>query len=439
VLYGFARVRSSRNKDLNKKEQIGESDMAKPKVIVQMYPVLPAENEEDRAAKRPIGRNSDLYNRVLHDSNDIVKAADQMGAWAVSTIEHHLHSEGYELAPNPGVVNAMWSQHVENARVGTIGYVAATRDPIRMAEEMVILDHMTNGKYFAGFARGYQARWAHILGQYVDAQATSSDGGEVDERNRELFEERVMQVVDCWREETVSFDGKYYKAPYPYDTGVANFPAAGVAQRMGAAGEIDDDGSTVRRVSVVPKPYQDPHPPVFVAVSSSPDSIRFCARNGFSPVYFTPTDHLIELTNIYVDEGRKHGRDLQFGANQTIVRWPHFSRDKAHFRQQLSDYDAEFYKNIYGSFFPFLVDGVDSQDALVDRMVDTGIFIGGTVEDTIAEWKHTCERIPAEYICLIWHYAQCPKETVIEELEIFMEKVLPELEIPDYDQVQAAE
>jgi len=404
-----------------------------------MYPVLPAENEADRAAKRPIGRNSDLYNRVLHDSIDIVKAADQMGAWAVSTIEHHLHSEGYELAPNPGVVNAMWSQHVKNARVGAIGYVAATRDPIRMAEEMAILDHMTNGKYFAGFARGYQARWAHILGQYVDAQATSSDGGEVDERNRELFEERVLQVVDCWREETVSFDGKYYKAPYPYDTGVANFPAAGVAQRMGAPGEIDADGTTVRRVSVVPKPYQDPHPPVFVAVSSSPDSIRFCARNGFSPVYFTPTDHLIELANIYVDEGRKHGRDLQFGANQTIVRWPHFSRDKAHFRQQLNDYDAEFYKNIYGSFFPFLVDGVDTQDALIDRMVDTGIFIGGSLEDTIAEWKHTYERIPAEYICLIWHYAQCPKEKVIEELEIFMEKVLPELEIPDYDQVQAAE
>ena len=29
--------------------------MAKPKVIVQMYPVMPAENEDDRAAKRPIG------------------------------------------------------------------------------------------------------------------------------------------------------------------------------------------------------------------------------------------------------------------------------------------------------------------------------------------------------------------------------------------------
>ena len=333
----------------------------------------------------------------------------------------------------------MWSQHVKNARVGTIGYVAATRDPIRMAEEMAVMDHVTQGKYFAGFARGYQSRWAHILGQSVDAQATSSDGGEVDVRNRELFEERVLQVVDCWKNETVAFDGKYYQAPYPYDSGVENFPVAPVAQRMGAPGEIDADGTTVRRVSVVPQPYQDPHPPVFVAVSSSPESIRFCSRNGFSPVYFTPLDHLVELAKVYVDEGQKTGRDLQFGANQTIVRWPHFSRDKAHFREQLAAYDAEFYKNIYGSFFPFLVDGVDSDEGMVDRMVDTGIFIGGSVEDTIAEWKHTYERIPSEYICLIWHYAMCPKETVIEELEIFMEKVLPELEIPDFDPVLPAE
>jgi hypothetical protein len=58
----------------------------------------------------------------------------------------------------------MCPKHVKNARVGTIGYVAATRDLIRMAEEMAVMDHVTQGKYFAEFARGYQARWAHILG-----------------------------------------------------------------------------------------------------------------------------------------------------------------------------------------------------------------------------------------------------------------------------------
>ena len=53
--------------------------MARPKIILNLYPVLPADNEADRAAKRPIGRNAELYNRVLHDSVDIVKAADEMG------------------------------------------------------------------------------------------------------------------------------------------------------------------------------------------------------------------------------------------------------------------------------------------------------------------------------------------------------------------------
>ena len=83
--------------------------MATPKVIVQLYPVLPAEDRADRERKRPLGRNSELYHRVLHESLDLVREIDQMGVWGISTIEHHLHSEGYELGPNPGVLNARCS------------------------------------------------------------------------------------------------------------------------------------------------------------------------------------------------------------------------------------------------------------------------------------------------------------------------------------------
>ena len=45
----------------------------------------------------------------------------------------------------------------------------------------------------------------------------------------------------------------------------------------------------------------------------------------------------------------------------------------------------------------------------------------------------------AEYLCLIWHYAMAPKQVVIDELETFMTKVLPELEIADYETPVAAE
>ena len=72
-------------------------------------------------------------------------------------------------------------------------------------------------------------------------------------------------------------------------------------------------------------------------------------------------------------------------------------------------------------------------------MVDTGICIGDTVEDTIAAWKQTFVRISAWYTCRISHDAMCPKETVIKELKMFMEKVLPELGILNYEKVQAKE
>ena len=57
--------------------------MAHPKVIINLYPVLPARDEAERAARRPLGRDSALYHEVVHGMTEIVKAADQLGAWAV--------------------------------------------------------------------------------------------------------------------------------------------------------------------------------------------------------------------------------------------------------------------------------------------------------------------------------------------------------------------
>lgn len=402
--------------------------MAHPKVIVNLYPVLPAADEAERAARRPLGRNSALYHDVVHDMTDIVKAADQLGVWAVSTIEHHLHSEGYEVSPNPGVLNAYWASQVENVRLGALGYVVGTRDPIRVAEEMAILDHLTRGKYFAGFARGYQKRWTSILGQYTDMQATVSDGGDDDRANREIFEERVDQILACWTEEAISFQGKFYQAPYPFDTGVEGFPGTAVAERLGAPGEIDEGGA-VRRVSVVPAPYQKPHPPVFTAVSASLESIAFCAERGIVPVYFTGLDGMVEMAHHYVACGREAGLHYALGERQCVVRWPHFAGGPAEARRVLAERDEEFYRNHYGSFFPFLIEGATD---MVQRMIDTGLFPTGTVADQVAYWQALLDKVPCEFLCLIWHYAQAPKQSVIAELETFMTQVLPKLEVPEF-------
>ncbi|MBX6427255.1 MAG: LLM class flavin-dependent oxidoreductase [Variibacter sp.] len=396
-----------------------------PKVILQLYPMLPADGEEGRKRARPLGRNADLYQKVLFEWLDIVKAADEMGVWGLSTIEHHLHSEGYEVGPNPGVLNAWWAGQVKNAHVGALGYVMATQDPIRIAEETAILDHITRGKYFVGFARGYQSRWTNILGQFTDTVATVSDGSANDMKNRDIFEERVMMVLRCWEEDAVSLHGNYYQAPYPIETGVVGYPAAPIAREAGAPGEIDEQGN-VRRISVVPAPYKKRRPPVFVATSKSDESVRFCARHKFHPTYFAKFDSVKKMAQIYVEEAAKHGDKVTLGQRQNIVRWPHIAGSAAECDQMIRDYDIDIYKNFYGPFFPQFP--TDPNTDFVQNIKDSGIYTVGTVEQVRDEWRRLYDQVPCEYITLIYHFAQQPKDSVLRELELFMTKVLPYLE-----------
>ncbi len=199
--------------------------MAQPKIIVQLYPMFPSDGEQDRKARRPLGNYNDLYHRIVHEWTEIIREADAMKVWGLSTIENHFHSEGYEVGPNPGILNAYWANHIRNARVGALGYVVATQDPLRAAEETAILDHLTKGRFFVGFARGYQSRWANVMGQFGGGVATVSNGDSDDEHNRRVIEERVEMVIEAWTRESVRIKGDFYEAPYPYDTGVAGYPA----------------------------------------------------------------------------------------------------------------------------------------------------------------------------------------------------------------------
>ena len=402
--------------------------MARPKVILQLYPMFPSDGFDDRARKRPLGADRDLYHRIVHEWMDIVLAAEKMGVWGASTIEHHFHSEGYEVGPNPGILNAYWAAKTSTINIGSIGYVMATQDPIRVAEETAILDHLTNGRYWVGVARGYQSRWANVLGQWAGSVATVSDGSAADKKNRDVFEERVDQLVAAWTKESVVFDGPTYKAPFPRN-GIEGYPAAHTAKAAGAVGEVDDEGR-IARVCVVPKPYQRPHPPLFVATTRSKESVEYCARHGYSPTYFSPTKSVEESIRLYRDIANENGFDFGLGERQNLVRYPHIAKTNAEFLDRLRMYDLDIYKNFYGPFFPQLPQGDDA--SLVEGMQASELFIGGSLQESKDVWRGIYDRAPCEYITLIWHWAQVPTEVLLEELDLFMREVLPLIEVPDY-------
>src|SRR3954451_10068720 len=90
------------------------------KVILQLYPQVPATRDE-RVEQRPLGRDAERYQDVIREMPTIVRAADELGLWGISSIEHHVHSEGYEVGPNPAPLDAYPSAITTRIRVGQLG------------------------------------------------------------------------------------------------------------------------------------------------------------------------------------------------------------------------------------------------------------------------------------------------------------------------------
>lgn len=423
------------------------------KMILQLYPVIPAASEEERAALRPIGRNRERYQETLLGWHDIIKVCDELGFWGVASIEHHFWSEGYEVGPNPGILDAYWAAITKNVRVGQLGYVMSTQNPFRVAEDTAILDHLTRGRCFVGFARGYQSRWTNIIGQHLGTRATNSPsaglndpthffdskGGKKDldddAVNRRIFEEEIDIVVKAWTQDSIEHNGSAWKVPYPYETGVDDWPLgkAGVTGRLGAPGEVDANGN-VRRVSVVPAPYTRPHPPVLVATSGSPESAEYAARRGFIPLYFTSIKNSLALGAAYHKRALAAGYNFAPGQNQAVVRIPHIGATTEAARQSLVKYDSDIFKNFYAAMGRRKMD----TDDIVGSTTQFGLWAVGTVDEVrrqlVDEWK----QFPAEYFTLIYHYAQMPKEEVIRSLRTFMREIKPALdELTPYTEASA--
>jgi hypothetical protein len=58
---------------------------------------------------------------------------------------------------------------------------------------------------------------------------------------------------------------------------------------------------------------------------------------------------------------------------------------------------------------------------------DSGLYLGGTLDDARAQFAAEWERVPYEYSILIWHWAQQPLDDVLREMELMATKVYPEI------------
>ena len=138
-----------------------------------------------------------LYSRMLKEIGEQARLADDLGYESISFTEHHFHIEGFEISNNPVLLDLFVAMQTKRIRVGQLGIVLPADNPIRIAEDIAMLDHMSDGRACAGFARGYQRRWVDTMAQQNHGihGALPREHDAIDAANREAFEESYRIII----------------------------------------------------------------------------------------------------------------------------------------------------------------------------------------------------------------------------------------------------
>lgn len=413
------------------------------KFMFFILPTVPG-SLEDRKNLRPIGRNTERYQQMLEEMRNLAVLADEAGFDVFATTEHHFHSEGYETSVAPLLIYADLAARTSRISFAPLGLCLPAWDPIRAAEELAILDQLTRGRVYAGFARGYQDRWMQVMAQMYRASGAPMDQGEQDLYNRRVGEEVFHVIRKAWTEETLEYNGEFYQVPFPHETGIRRWPAQEWTNTYGAPGELDEEG-VVRRVCVVPGPYQDPHPRLFQPFSVSEKTIRWTAEEDIVPWILTAyPPRFRELCQIYQSVAAENGRQLALGQGVGAVKAIHFgdTEDEAVNLLRETNY-AGFYHYFGGFGFweafrsaedeekypldPFTP--LPVEEWTVDRMRNVKYALAGTpdqVKREVADLHSVYDGGDLEWLAWFFDQGLMPWEEQVRQVEFFAKHVIAE-------------
>ena len=329
---------------------------------------------------------------------------------------------------------------------GQLGLVLPAHDPIRLAEEIAIADHMLQGRLFVGMARGYQARWQNILCQRFGVTSTASDGSEADQRNRLLFSENFKIMKKAWAKDLLTYDGPTYKVPYPLE-GIPNWPPAKtITGRVRRARARSTTTARCKGVSVVPKPYTSAAPAALPGVRRQP---------GHAPVVRRGERHADDPHGADRDAASCSARSTSEGARVGRARHPRSARASASAGRSTSSrtaraQDASTRRSaracgtLRGAGVARLVRAVRLHGGVAaarrggpgarrptstwpSASSNSGLLIGGTVDDVKRQDRGVpAGRCPIDYFVWLFHWGMIPREEGLPMLELFATEVMPE-------------
>jgi len=374
---------------------------------------LPSIGSRPEIEQGMAGLRRDLYARMLAEVGEQARLADALGYEGVYFTEHHFHVEGFEISQNPVLLDLFVAMQTKRLRVGQLGIVLPADNPLRIAEDIAMLDHMSGGRAAAGFARGYQRRWVDVLAQQTHGihGALPHQHDAIDAANRAAFEECFQVIRRAWTEDVFSHQGTTWRIP----PGATPWTLEATA-RFGAGVE----GGVVRAIGVVPKPLQQPHPPLFQPFASSEASIRFCAREGVTAVL--PPLHPVReraLFELYAEcSGRAPGEGI--GCLRDVI---------------VADSDAEAIALWQDSglfvgaawFEPFgFAQGYEHPTTReTPDLLGESLALVGSADTVSRQLEKLLARLPVRWLFAWTYNGLIPHATLLRSIERFANEVLP--------------
>lgn len=314
---------------------------------------------------------SDLYEQRLQ----IVEQYDRAGFYAYHLAEHHSTPLG--MAPSPSVFLAAVAQRTKALRFGPLVYLLPLYHPVRLAEEIAMLDHLSHGRLEVGVGRGRSPIEVMLYGRDIaEAQA--------------VFDEAFTVMQLAFSEDRINFVGKHFK---------------------------------FHDVPVELRPLQQPHPPLWYGIGT-PESAEQFGERGFHGVTLAKPAAAAEITRRFYEASARCGwPDRRMGICRFIV--------VGETDREAQDLASRAYPIWHASFFELFrrygQKPVQTWPASFEEMAALGLAFAGSPRAVAEALRAQLQAVGANYLVGQFVFGDMSLAESTESIELFASRVMPEL------------
>ncbi|MBI3951708.1 MAG: LLM class flavin-dependent oxidoreductase [Acidobacteria bacterium] len=315
-----------------------------------------------------------LYDEVLEET----EVAEECGFDSCLLPEHHLMPDGF--LPSPLVFCGAIASRTSKILIGTGVLQLPIQHPLRVAEDSAVIDNISKGRLILGVGLGSRAEELKAFG--IETKDAVS-----------RFEESIRIIESAWTQDSFSFAGKHFK--------------------------ISD-------VSVTPKPFQKPRPPIWIGAFSEA-ALRRTGR--LADAWFSDPLNDIQVMKASADTYRQAAQENGRKAEVVLLRdgWVAGSRKEVEevWWPHVKEFQLSHLQHIKADSQPEIQEGKLEEEWTYERAAPNRL-IAGTPEDVISEIERYRREVGCEHIVFIFRHPTGPdhKQTV-KCLELFGKEVIP--------------